>query len=254
MNTITINNYKDILDQLDAEVCAPNSNPTVQKVIREIKEKIEEIRSSGDALIKENDILKIGVVGQVKAGKSSFLNSLFFDGENVLPRASTPMTAGLTVLEYGEEDVFTVEYYNSKEWEVFKDRAKQYDRIIQENRAAFPSMSDDEIARSIGIQDELASAKELVTKCGRNASDEIQPVSKVVSKAFGSIAGLQEVLSDYVGADGRYTSIVKCLTIKLNDERLKGMRIVDTPGVNGRLFRANNVHVSSFVNAMVCFS
>lgn len=32
--------------------------------------------------------LNIGVMGQVKAGKSSFLNSLLFDGVDVLPRAS----------------------------------------------------------------------------------------------------------------------------------------------------------------------
>lgn len=36
----------------------------------------------------------------------------------------------------------------------------------------------------------------------------------------------------YVGANGTYTSIVKCLTIRLHDERLKDMQIVDTPGVN----------------------
>ncbi|HCZ21999.1 MAG TPA: hypothetical protein DHU72_00550, partial [Rikenellaceae bacterium] len=36
----------------------------------------------------------------------------------------------------------------------------------------------------------------------------------------------------YVGADGKFTSIVKSLTIRLNDDRLRNLRIVDTPGVN----------------------
>lgn len=43
---------------------------------------------------------------------------------------------------------------------------------------------------------------------------------------------MQEILENFVGADGQFTSVVKSLTIRLNDERLKGMRIVDTPGVN----------------------
>ena len=67
------------------------------------------------------------VFGAVKVG----LNSLFFDGENVLPRASTPMTAGLTVLEYGDQDKFIVEYYNTKEWQGFEDKAKDYDSIVE---------------------------------------------------------------------------------------------------------------------------
>ncbi len=68
--------------------------------IRDLKETYEDFKSGGSTLISEGNILKIGVVGQVKAGKSSFLNSLFFEGETVLPKASTPMTAGLTILEY----------------------------------------------------------------------------------------------------------------------------------------------------------
>ena len=49
-----------------------------------------------------------------------------------MPRASTPMTAGLTMIQYGEENSFIVEYYNKKEWQVFEDRAKAYDDIVQE--------------------------------------------------------------------------------------------------------------------------
>jgi tRNA U34 5-carboxymethylaminomethyl modifying GTPase MnmE/TrmE len=47
--------------------------------------KVCDIKEGGDRLKRDNEILKIGVVGQVKAGKSSFLNSLLFEGENVLP-------------------------------------------------------------------------------------------------------------------------------------------------------------------------
>ena len=50
----------------------------------------------------ENDVLTIGVIGQMKAGKSTFLNSFVFEDE-VLPAATTPMTAALSVITYGPE-------------------------------------------------------------------------------------------------------------------------------------------------------
>lgn len=44
--------------------------------------------------------LRLAVIGRVKAGKSTFLNMLIFDGKDVLPRAFTPKTATLTKIEY----------------------------------------------------------------------------------------------------------------------------------------------------------
>lgn len=39
---------------------------------------------------QEQQTLNIAIMGQVKAGKSSFLNALLFDGKPVLPTAATP--------------------------------------------------------------------------------------------------------------------------------------------------------------------
>src|SRR5690554_8187539 len=50
----------------------------------------------------ENDKLVIGVIGQMKSGKSTFLNALIFKDE-ILPAATTPMTATLSVITYGPE-------------------------------------------------------------------------------------------------------------------------------------------------------
>lgn len=62
---------------------------------------------------RDNRKLNIGVVGQVKAGKSSFLNTLLFDGKEILPKASTPKTATLTKMEYAEENLIEIEYYST---------------------------------------------------------------------------------------------------------------------------------------------
>ena len=84
----------------------------LKEKITELQSVFNEFKEGGENLLSKDNVLQIGIVGQVKAGKSSFLNSLFFNGENVLPKASTPMTAGLTIIEYAEKKTFEVEYFN----------------------------------------------------------------------------------------------------------------------------------------------
>lgn len=235
--SISSENYGQMLSKVyeSIEQGEQIANNKIRDAFCKIKDEFNQFRIGADKLLGENKVLKIGVVGQVKAGKSSFLNSLFFDGENVLPRASTPMTAGLTVLEYGEENMFSIDYYSEKEWNTFEGKAKQYDDIIQEQKGMLPpgqNLSDEEIARMVNISEDLTSAKELVSSCSGTARSKIKAQSLIDTKSFSDISDLQDILADYVGADGRYTSVVKSLTIQLNDERLKNLRIVDTPGVN----------------------
>ena len=51
------------------------------------------------AFFDEQHTFSLAVIGQVKAGKSTFLNTLLFDGHSVLPQAASPKTAVLTRLE-----------------------------------------------------------------------------------------------------------------------------------------------------------
>lgn len=225
--------FSDILVELEGLAQIENTN--IQNTFNKLKDAIQTIRDTKETLMRDNSTLKIGVVGQVKAGKSSFLNSLFFDGESILPKASTPMTAGLTVLEYNDSNEFQIEYYNKKEWRIFEVRADDYDRQINElkiQEPALASLPDENIAKMFNVDSELCAAKDLVSKCGDIAKGEIEDKAKIVTRPFSSVADLQSMLESYVGASGRYTPIVKCLTIKLCDERLKGIQIVDTPGVN----------------------
>lgn len=229
---ININNYNDVFGKLTkaVDIASASDNEEIKKIFSKIKEKVCDIKEGGDRLKRDNEILKIGVVGQVKAGKSSFLNSLLFEGENVLPRASTPMTAGLTVLEYGEKNVFSVEYYTAKEWEKFEDKAKEHDDFVNNVKSMNPALTDEEAAKMANVPDELSAAKELISRCTRVAKGKVGKASE--ENDFTDIKDLQDILENFVGADGQFTSVVKSLTIRLNDERLKGMRIVDTPGVN----------------------
>lgn len=214
----------------------------LKRFVDELRQYFKDFKEGGETLLKESSLLKIGVVGQVKAGKSSFLNSLFFDGESVLPKASTPMTAGLTVLEYSDKNYFEVEYYAQEDWKGFQDLYDLYCKIEKEVR----SNKDLEGAPESFILKEIKSktndiqqsAYELVSRCSATAKRKIG--SKPEQVEFNGNKKLQEILNQYVGVEGEYTSVVKSLHIYLNDKRLKGVQIVDTPGVNDPIVSREN--------------
>ena len=158
----------------------------VDNSVSRLKEKVIEIKTNAETLLANNNVLRLGVVGQVKAGKSSFLNSLIFEGEDVLPKAATPMTAGLTVIEYGEENEFEIEFYNASEWAFFEDRAKEYDSIVAANRGAYPDATDEDIAVMAGIPDELKAAKELVSDASGKAKSCIKQHTENRKEKFSS--------------------------------------------------------------------
>jgi GTPase Era involved in 16S rRNA processing len=61
-------------------------------------------------LLSQNPPIDIAVLGQFKAGKSSFLNSLL--GQNVLPVGVIPVTTAITRLQYGEKEQITVRHFD----------------------------------------------------------------------------------------------------------------------------------------------
>ena len=71
-------------------------------------------RAADIALKIESDVLTIGVIGQMKCGKSTFLNAFVFE-DDILPAATTPMTAALTVVTFGEEKKIVAEFYTNAE-------------------------------------------------------------------------------------------------------------------------------------------
>lgn len=208
--------------------------------ITELESAFNEFKEGGEGLLSKDNILQIGIVGQVKAGKSSFLNSLFFNGESVLPKASTPMTAGLTVIEYSEKNTFEVEYFNEKDWEIFVNQDEDYKKREQEVRAQNPDAPESIIKKEIEnrTSEKIRSAHEMVSSCSSKARQKIG--QKNDSKEFYDLADLQNVLEQYVGANGEFTSVVKALYIKMNDQRLNELRIVDTPGVNDPVVSREN--------------
>lgn len=178
--------------------------------ITSLKRFIENFKIKTADFFRENRKLNIGIIGQVKAGKSSFLNTLLFDGKEILPKASTPKTATLTKMEYSEQNIIQIEYYSVEEWDVLQDNA-----VVD--------LEDDK----------YTSAREIINMVKRSGFDPLPYLQKGIEQyEFASYDDLIEHLNDYVGEDGKFTPVVKAVTLYLNKEEFKGLSIVDTPGLN----------------------
>lgn len=149
----------------------------------------------------QKDKITIGIVGQMKHGKSTLLNALIF-GDNVLPTATTPMTASLSVLTHGETEGIEVEFFSVEEWNSLKEKANSH-----------------------GKSSEIDSAIELISAA--------ESLSSEIYNLIGTKREINfEEIRDYVGAKGRFTPITKSLKIKHPNSKLRGADFVDTPGFN----------------------
>lgn len=157
----------------------------------------------------DTDTLTIGVIGQMKCGKSTFLNSFVF-GNTILPSATTPMTAALSVITYGEKERVVAEFYTPDEWAEQKMQAARSIEEAEGNSAE---------------ESKIKAAKELVSKADKLGSRLTGLLGKTQEDDFAN-------LIEYVGADGKYISITKSVTIYYPKDYLKGVEIVDTPGFN----------------------
>lgn len=156
----------------------------------------------------EEQKLTIGVIGQMKAGKSTFLNSFIF-GDTILPAATSPMTASLSYITYGSEKKLVAEFYTPDEWAELRNTAQ---------------LPIEEGQESTAQGSKIKAAQELVAKAGK-ISQLDSLLGKTKEDSFSN-------LIDYVGADGKYIAITKAVTLYYPLEYLKGVEIVDTPGFN----------------------
>jgi hypothetical protein len=218
----------------------------------------------------ENRLLQIGIIGRVKTGKSSLLNAILFDGKSILPKAATPMTAALTVISYGKKLSAEVEFFSRKDIEKIKKEHAEYERELKiltqikfdelKKRKAKKGQKADGILKVGGILNKSlsltpAAEKDLREKAERSAKRELN--SKVsLNSAYdqynrikksgvnyttlgnkkilvaSSLSDLSNNLLEYVGAAGKYMPFTKSVHIKIPQENLKNIQVVDTPGMN----------------------
>ncbi len=140
--------------------------------------KTEELEKTLKGMQAENRGLKVGIIGRVKAGKSSLLNALIFEGKEVLPKAATPMTASLTVLKYAQNLSAEVEFYDEKDIEELKRDHERYEKKFKE-------IVSEEVKKQQEKQSLVNRAKERFNKVGKfltkNKSDKEAPKERVLS-------------------------------------------------------------------------
>lgn len=209
---------------------------------------------------EENRVLKIGIIGRVKAGKSSFLNALVFDGQDILPKAATPMTAALTILEYSQDFGAEVDFYSSEDIENIKQEHYAYQKRMQEiENKRFAELCDKQASKGLFAKDSqldagqerdlrekarayaeremkndkrLSSSYDQYERIRTSGLDNTSNLEQYKSIRASNMNELKEKLMDFVGSSGKFMPLTKSVTLKLNYESLKDLQIIDSPGIN----------------------
>ena len=239
---------EEIIDTLDKyKDCFSKS----EEYLIKIKKELSQLKPQLIASFNEGRTLKIGIVGEVKAGKSSFLNALLFSGKNFLPKSSTPMTAALTKIGYSEKSYAKIVFYSAGEWQSITELAQKYnekfDNLYGEYIRDMKKKSQKLAHRDITIKsrDEMRltierdmpsdyiACKELIELYNNaNSNDSEDLFFFLGSEKIVEINNLEFDLPNYIGAKGKYTPIVKHVELMMNIDTLKDLEIIDTPGLN----------------------
>lgn len=202
-------NLKDTNKTLD-NICKILDKNIINYDITSLKKIKDNFKLKIDEFYRDDRKLNIGIIGQVKAGKSSFLNTMIFDGKDVLPKAATPKTATLTKIEYSEENYIEIEYYTEDEWDVIEQNARVDSDL---NQYTVP--------------------REIINMVKANNINPYEYIKNKNEKInFNSYEDLMGELNNYIGEDGELTPLVKSVKLYINKEELKEISIVDTPGLN----------------------
>ena len=243
-----------------SEMLEPGKKLIPEDVIVKFQYESQGLDKKLEKIVQEGRELRLGIVGQVKAGKSSFLNALLFDGQDILPKAPTPMTAALTRISYSETPKAKIVFYNENDWDAIEKFASKYDEILdklfneyKENIAKAKEKESKKLFGNNAVITQEGMSQENFEKANRDkipseyrACKEVSVMARARSLNVRQYLGTEQIieatqqdeyrylkeLNNYVGAEGKYTPIVKYTVISLCNELLKGIEVIDTPGMN----------------------
>ena len=205
--------------------------------ISSFNESLKNLKISLEEKRQEGRIFKLGIVGQMKTGKSSFLNEYLF-GEEILPTAATPMTAALTLIKYSDENKAEIEFYNRDDWSSIEENNKEYEK--EYNKALEEAKEEAEKKGKVfnkerfkfeDVDSILKGSHEIYKNFKQNGLDKNSP-GEIKTIKMTDKKNILEDLKEYVGSKGKYTPLVKMTTLYINDDKIKDYIIVDTPGTN----------------------
>ena len=205
--------------------------------IVEFNESLKNLKTSLEVKKQEGRIFQLGIVGQMKTGKSSFLNEYLF-GEEILPTAATPMTAALTLIKYSDENKAEIEFYDRDDWNNIEENNKKYEK--EYNKALEEAKEEAEKKGRVFNKERfkfedadsiLKGSYEIYKNFKENGLDK-SSLGETKTIKISNKKNILEDLKEYVGSKGKYTPLVKMTTLYINDDRIKDYIIIDTPGTN----------------------
>ena len=115
-----------------------------------------------------------------------------------------------------------------KEKEIKKLKVAEIDEYTKNN---IEQKSENIANREMKKDEQLFSSYDQYSKI-KASNLSLNELKKFENIQADNIDSLNKKLYDFVGADGKYMPFTKSVTIKLNNENLKDIEIIDTPGIN----------------------
>lgn len=171
-----------LIDEIK-NLCNDNDFKSEEYIIEYFKDKVNPDRT-----------LRVGIVGRVKSGKSSLLNSLLFDGKDILPKAATPMTAALTNIQYSDSNYIEIEFLTKKDIEDLEEIHNRYNKALEKE---IDSLKDTTIGKK------LTSAVGTFVSTSMTALNKLKPKDTTIEQNINS-----EEYADYDKFEKRAKEIV----------------------------------------------
>ncbi|HHX2532588.1 TPA: dynamin family protein [Neisseria subflava] len=219
-------------------------------------QKSEEWQRILDSFAEQGRVLRIGIIGRVKAGKSSMLNALLFNGNDILPKAATPMTAALTIMEYSENVSAEVDFFTQQDIDEIKVKYDFFQKALDSKIKEKELENAERIKRKKGVnslsaEEQQECRNKAKSQAEREMKDDpsfasydqyrrIKESGKSLSDleqyrtiSAGSVEELMNgVLNQFVGSSGAFMPFTKSVTLHIPEKGLQGLQIIDTPGIN----------------------
>ena len=212
----------DVLKQYDAvepliKEFKGDSSTTFDTQLTQLQKDIKNIK---------NDVFQLMIVGEAKSGKSTFINAYL--GKEILPMDVKQCTSAIVEIRYGEKFRLIATYANGNE-KTFSEE-EEIEKFLKENAALDDEYRDIPVG-TINLQLIIPN------KGKRIPQSEINELLKMIAEdnlyKLPQNVYNQKVLNYIEARNPHWQDLVKTIEIEypFEDEDLRNIRIVDTPGV-----------------------
>ena len=228
----------DVLKQYDAvmpliQEIKGNSATTFDTQLTQLQMDVDNIRK---------DVFRLMIVGEAKSGKSTFINAYL--GKEILPMDVKQCSSAIVEIRYGQKFVLNATYADGRRKTISDE--KEIEQFLKENAAL-----DDEY-RDIPVG--TINLQLIIPNRGKRiAKSEISELLRMVADdnlyKLPQAVYNQKIMSYIEAKNPHWQDLVQKIEIEypFEDEDLKGIQIVDTPGVGaeGRVGEITDKYIAN---------